>query len=213
MDSLVASSTRAKRPPKKQLRRDRGRPRGEPVVARILDETLGVLEQEGLAGLRIEAVAERAGVNKTSIYRRWPTREALVAAAIARAQAHLTVPPETETLEGDLCAMLGSVGLFLTSTAGRATLSVALAGGLGADTDALRDTLEQAAVASARAVFAAAEARGECVAVDAPEAVVFALVGAVLHRVLLERRPVDAPWVAATVHRALYGAILPARRP
>ena len=176
---------------KKPVRRDRGRPRGAPVVEAVLDETLRQLEREGLAGLRVEAVAEAAGVNKTSVYRRWPTRASLVAAAIARAQAHLTVPPATGSLEGDLRAVVGAVGRFLGSTPGRATLSVALSGGLGADADTLRDHLEQAAVASARAVFAGAVARGECAAVDEPEAVVFALVGAVLHRVLLERRAVN----------------------
>lgn len=200
--------TRAKRPSTKTpLRRDRGRPRGAPVVDAVLDETLRQLEREGLAGLRIEAVAEAAGVNKTSIYRRWPTRASLVAAAITRAQSHLTAPPETGSLEGDLRAVVGAVGHFLASTAGRATLSVALSRGLGADTDALRDHLEQAAVASARAVFAGAVARGECAPVDEPEAVVFALVGAVLHRVLLERRAVSPSWVESAVHRALHGVI------
>lgn len=208
----MASPTRAKRPStKKPVRRDRGRPRGAPVVESVLDETLRQLEREGLAGLRIEAVAEAAGVNKTSIYRRWPTRESLVAAAITRAQSHLTVPPATGSLEGDLRAVVGSVGRFLASTAGRATLAVALSGGIGADTDALRDHLEQAAVASAQAVFAGAVARGECAAVDEPEAVVFALVGAVLHRVLLERRAVSPAWVESAVRRALHGVMGAAR--
>ncbi len=177
------------------------------MVESVLDETLRQLEREGLAGLRIEAVAEAAGVNKTSIYRRWPTRESLVAAAITRAQSHLTVPPATGSLEGDLRAVVGAVGRFLASTAGRATLAVALSGGIGADTDGLRDRLEQGAVASAHAVFAGAVARGECAPVDEPEAVVFGLVGAVLHRVLLERRAVSAAWVESAVRRALHGVI------
>ena len=208
IDSTVASPRRTKRPStKKPVRRDRGRPRGAPVVESVLDETMRLLAREGLAGLRVESVAEAAGVNKTSIYRRWPTRESLVAAAITRAQSHLTVPPVTGSLEGDLRAVVGAVGRFLSSTAGRATLSVALSGGLDADTDGLRDRLEPAAVASARGIFAEAAARGECAVVDEPEAVVFALVGAVLHRVLLERRAVSAAWVEATVRRALRGVI------
>ena len=43
------------------------------VVARVLETTLEVLGRDGFAGLRIEDVAGRAGVNKTTIYRRWPT--------------------------------------------------------------------------------------------------------------------------------------------
>lgn len=193
-------------------RRDLGRPRGAPVVAAVLDETMRALEREGLAGVRVEAVAAAAGVNKTSVYRRWPTREALVAAAIARAQEHLTAPPETGTLEGDLRAIVRAVGAFLTSTAGRATLAAALGGGLDAAGAAHREALEARGVSAGRAVFEAAAARGERVRVRDAEATVFALVGAVLHRVLLERRAVGHAWVAATVHRALHGALGARRR-
>ena len=44
------------------------------IVARVLETTLEVLGHEGFGRLRIEDVASRAGVNKTTIYRRWPTR-------------------------------------------------------------------------------------------------------------------------------------------
>ena len=43
------------------------------IVARVLESTLEVLGRDGYVGLRIEDVAGRAGVNKTTIYRRWPT--------------------------------------------------------------------------------------------------------------------------------------------
>lgn len=188
-------------------RRDAGRPRGEPVVAAVLAETLRALEREGLAGLKIEAVAAAAGVNKTSVYRRWPTRNALAAAAITEAQAHLSAPPETGSLEGDLRAVLRAVGEFLSSTAGRATLRVALGGGADELGEGVRGALEGRAKAGARAVFAAAVARGEGVRVRDAEAVVFGLVGAALHRALLERRAIDGRWVAGAVRRALYGVV------
>ncbi|MDA1559020.1 helix-turn-helix domain containing protein, partial [Bacillus cereus] len=44
----------------------------------ILDATLGALIDRGYADLTVEAVASRAGVNKTTIYRRWPTLEDLL---------------------------------------------------------------------------------------------------------------------------------------
>lgn len=190
-------------------RRDRGRPRGAPVVAAVLDETMRALEREGLAGVRVESVAAAAGVNKTSVYRRWPTREALVGAAIARAMERLTAPPETGSLEGDLRAIVRAVGAFLASTAGRATLAVALGGGLEGSAAVPRRALEGQAVAAALAVFAAAAARGEGVRAEDAEGTMFTLVGAVLHRVLLERKSVGDAWAEAAVRRVLYGVVGP----
>src|SRR5205085_4108016 len=79
------------------------------VVAAVLQTTLEVLGQAGYNGLRIEDVALQAGVNKTTIYRRWPTRADLVIAALTT----LAVPPtaiETGSLESDLSAT------FMTAT-------------------------------------------------------------------------------------------------
>lgn len=50
----------------------------------ILEHTLADLSRAGLDGLSIDRIARAAAVNKTTIYRRWPTRDALVAAALGR---------------------------------------------------------------------------------------------------------------------------------
>ncbi len=73
------------------------------VVSTVLRTTLEVLGERGYAGLRIEDVAAQAGVNKTTIYRRWPTRADLVIAALTT----LATPPKavhSGRLEGDLHA-------------------------------------------------------------------------------------------------------------
>ena len=59
------------------------------VVADVLRVTLELIGEHGFAGLRVEDVAARAGVNKTTIYRRWPTRADLVVAALIE----LATPP------------------------------------------------------------------------------------------------------------------------
>ena len=59
------------------------------VVADVLRTTLEIIGEHGFAGLRVEDVAARAGVNKTTIYRRWPTRGDLVIAALTE----LSTPP------------------------------------------------------------------------------------------------------------------------
>jgi AcrR family transcriptional regulator len=69
---MEVSSREARRP---------GRPRSAAAEAAILDATLELLAERGLEGLSIEAVAARAGVGKATIYRRWPSRDAVIAAA------------------------------------------------------------------------------------------------------------------------------------
>jgi AcrR family transcriptional regulator len=111
--------------PSRTPRRTAGaRPRGraQRVVERVLRATAQELSEVGYAALRVEAVAARAGVNKTTIYRRWPTRAQLVAAAIELVK--LPTPPETGSLEDDLVALLRNVVLFADSHVGAGILRV-----------------------------------------------------------------------------------------
>jgi AcrR family transcriptional regulator len=59
-----------------------GRPRNPVVDQAILRAALELFIEHGVAGASIEKIAKRAGVAKTSIYRRWSSREALLAQAI-----------------------------------------------------------------------------------------------------------------------------------
>jgi AcrR family transcriptional regulator len=60
--------------PEQTLRRV-GRPRSVQSHQAILEAALALFAEVGLQGLSIEAIAERAGVGKTTIYRRWPSKE------------------------------------------------------------------------------------------------------------------------------------------
>lgn len=71
---------------------------------RVLDASIKELARSGYAAFRMHEVAATAGVNKTSIYRRWPSRPELVAAAVVRMSTRFReVPlPDTGSLENDL---------------------------------------------------------------------------------------------------------------
>ena len=56
--------------------------RGEHARQRVLRAALEVLADDGLPGFTIEAVAQRAGASKTTLYRRWASREELLAEAM-----------------------------------------------------------------------------------------------------------------------------------
>src|SRR5262245_37106655 len=78
--------------------------RSEQVVRRVLDAAIAELARSGYAGFRMDAVASSAAVNKTTIYRRWPSREALVATAAERMRTPIreTPLPDTGKIEKDL---------------------------------------------------------------------------------------------------------------
>jgi len=84
--------------------RGRGRPRSAEAAQAILDATLRMLGTQGVAGTTIEGVAADAGVGKTTIYRRWPTKTDLILAAISDLVPPGD-PPDTGTMAGDMAAL------------------------------------------------------------------------------------------------------------
>ncbi len=55
-----------------------GRPRSEAVDTAILEAAVGEMADNGYLGFSVEQVAARAGVAKTTVYRRWPSKDELI---------------------------------------------------------------------------------------------------------------------------------------
>lgn len=95
-----------------------GRPRDETIDAAIVDALFELVEEQGLAALTIDAIAERAGVSKATIYRRWASKEELMNDSVARLE-DAVVFPESGDIREDLLTGLSRVRLSMTkSTAG-----------------------------------------------------------------------------------------------
>jgi AcrR family transcriptional regulator len=92
--------------------------RQERVVDSVLRATAETLARSGYAGLRIEDVAAVAGVNKTTIYRRWPTKPALVAAAVDAFRLRKE-PRDTGRLRDDLIAAMQTYVRYVQTPIGR----------------------------------------------------------------------------------------------
>jgi len=86
-----------------------GRPRDPQVDRAILAATLELLGEDGFDGLSIEAVAARAGVGKTTVYRRWPSKIPLVVDALTAMKAPTVsaIPDDMSTRDALLRAMSG----------------------------------------------------------------------------------------------------------
>lgn len=79
----------------------RGRPRDAAADGAILDATVDLLAEQGFLALTIEAVAARAGVAKTTVYRRWPTKDDLLVDAVGCIKGPPVDPPG-ESVRDDL---------------------------------------------------------------------------------------------------------------
>jgi AcrR family transcriptional regulator len=80
--AAIPTESEATGAPDEDLPPTRGRPRAEGRTAEILVAAIEVFEEVGYANLRIQDIADRAGAGLATIYRRWPTKQALVADAL-----------------------------------------------------------------------------------------------------------------------------------
>src|ERR1700739_2870432 len=82
--------------------RGRGRPRDEVARGRILEAALAVLEEQGFASATCDAIAERAGASKATIYRWWPNKAAVLLEALREAVAQELPFPDTGDVHEDI---------------------------------------------------------------------------------------------------------------
>src|ERR1700732_3862922 len=86
----------------------RGRPRDGAVDRRVLSAAWGLLHAGGYAALNVDDVAERAGGAKTTLYRRWPTKDHLALAAAAQGLGGVPIP-DSGDLRQDLAEFAGAL--------------------------------------------------------------------------------------------------------
>jgi AcrR family transcriptional regulator len=87
-----------------------GRPRNRDTDIAILDAAVDELAERGYLSLSMEAIAERAGVAKTTVYRRWPNKQALVSDALAWLKGPLVEVPG-KTVRDDLVHLVEAARL------------------------------------------------------------------------------------------------------
>jgi AcrR family transcriptional regulator len=205
VQSSLATVPRPKPAPKARLGGRSAR-----VVSKVLETTLEVLGHEGYASLRVEDVASRAGVNKTTIYRRWPTRADLVVAALTT----LAGPPhaaETGRLEPDLHALFMTATTLRSTRAGRAFVSALIAESGDPEVDRVCADLRELHRAPARKVLEHAKRRGELPRDTDLALLLDVLTGAIYGRLRECADPLDPEWVRRVIRLVLSGVGAPSR--
>ncbi|BAY96334.1 TetR family transcriptional regulator [Tolypothrix tenuis PCC 7101] len=107
----------------KRINSPSGRPRSIQANQAILQATLDLLAEVGYQSMSIEAIASRAGVGKTTIYRRYTSKEELVADAIESLRADVAIP-DTGTFWGDMDILIDNAAKKILSPLGRQTLAL-----------------------------------------------------------------------------------------
>ena len=110
MDTISAKTTRcqdgAMAMSSDTSREGPGRPRAPETDQAILQAALRVLTDRGYAGMSVERVAAEAGVGKTTIYRRYASKDELAAAAVGSLRDVWGPPPDTGSARADIVEML-----------------------------------------------------------------------------------------------------------
>lgn len=170
-----------------------------PRVARskavVLEAALDVLLERGVAGFGIEAVVERSGVAKTTIYRHWPSREALVFDTLGTL-VHPAEDPDTGSLRGDLEVIVTNLAKAIDQSPwGRLLPSIIDA----AERDPSFEALHRAFIAPRNEVvlevFRRGAARGEIDRSTRLDDLLDLMAGALFFRCLVSRRPMRPAYV------------------
>jgi AcrR family transcriptional regulator len=157
----------------------------------VLDATLDVLRADGLDRLTVGAVATRAGVHETSIYRRWGTRENLmIDALLGYAEQELPVP-DTGSVRGDLRTFATSVAAYLVTPLGTALLRARASTGVDPAVDDARARYWQTRYELASAIVLRAINRGELPDGTDHSLVLELLVAPMHFKVLLTQEPLE----------------------
>jgi AcrR family transcriptional regulator len=179
------------------------------VRAAAIAATLAELAESGYAALSLESVARRAGVHKTTLYRRWGAREELVLEAMLdRAGAHISIP-DTGSLRHDLFE------LARTAAANAATPEVAaMARAVVAQApyDPRLATANQRfwdeRLALDGVIVERAIERGEVATGTDPRQVIEAVLGPIHLRLLLTGEQIDDAFLERVVDVVIHGVML-----
>lgn len=184
-----------------------GRPRDPQLDATILDAGLRLFVEGGVTAASFEAIAARTGVSRSSIYRRWRTREDLLLAAIDR----LRMDREAGAEEWESLPIHDVLALFqrLTAAAASDPLSLGLLRQVLAlpSDHPIKRTYWSAVIEPRRRAFAqmilAARERGELAPGPEPDLLQDLLAGGIAYRLLMHPEPLDHAQAERFVRRVL----------
>jgi AcrR family transcriptional regulator len=180
---------------------------GRPERSRkaVLAATLQLLARGGLGGVSMDEVSRRSGVAKTTIYRHWPSRSALLLDACSNLGAKPQVP-DTGTLRGDLTELAIQMAGRLRSDRWASILPSMLdAAERDPELAEVHTRLHAGFMEPLYVVIGRAEERGELPPGRDPSEIVAAVVGPLYYRRWFSRQPLDERFAVSIVENVVGG--------
>ncbi len=175
-----------------------GRPRSERARRAILRAANELLEGGGFAAVTVEAIAERAGVSKATVYRWWPNRAAVVMDGFLSTVSSQVPFPHTGRAREDIRLHMRRLTEAFGGRMGRTVAALIAEGqanpGLA---EALRSRWLSVRRAEAREILELGIARGELREDLGPEVAVDVLYGPIYYRLLVGHAPLNADFADA----------------
>jgi AcrR family transcriptional regulator len=179
----------------------------------ILRAALEELARADYGGLTIERVATRAGVNKTTVYRQWPTKADLIRAALESVAEASAAGPSTGTLRGDLLQIGRRMLAFASSFEGQGIVRLRLLEHPEPELAEIAKSLNERYSSRLRDVLREAVTRRE-LSPDIDVQLLLDMLGGALHvRLFLKNERVDDVVIARIVDVLIDGAGVRKRGP
>ncbi len=188
-----------------------GRPRDERADRAILAATLELMAEKGAHDLRMEDVADRAGVGKATIYRRHRSKDELITAAVAALVSEITVPDTGSTRHDLLALMRNAIEVYRGSV--HAAVMPSLVEAMSRDAELARLVREEFLArrrAALRAVLERGMDRGDLRADLDRELALDVLGGPLFYRLLITGGPINEQLAEGVVELILRGFAPPA---
>jgi AcrR family transcriptional regulator len=186
--------------------RGRGRPRSDKSRLAILQAARELIEENGPAGLTMEAIAARAGVGKPTIYRWWPDRHSVAMAALMNSESSAPAASRSRSALSSLAKQMRSVVEVFTTPVGRNVAAMIASADRDSEiSKAFRNHFVLTRRDEGRALLLKAIEAGEIRSDVNVEITLDMLYGALFFRLLMGHAPLDDALVKQVIAEALSG--------
>lgn len=177
-------------------------------MRKVLEVALQQLAVQGYERLSVPEIAALAGLNKTSVYRRWPTKGDLVREALQVSMGNAGEVPDTGSLRSDLLLMARAAVAFVESPVGKGALRMLFAEGASPDVREFATSMfRQQETEGPRLVFKRAVGRGELSEDADIDTLLSTVAGALMHRAMVEQARITDGFLEKLVDLVLYGIL------